>query len=157
MIICRKAKTEDIPDLLKLCRAFHVECDRRELVFKDKKITDLIQYIIDNQFGVVAVNKKVFCDRVLDEEIIGMMGGMLQQDFFFDEIMASDYVLYVKPEYRGQEAGFLMAREFITWAKAHQVKQIHVGINSGINHEHTVNFYERMGFRINGFNMILGD
>ncbi len=42
-----------------------------------------------------------------------MMGAMLQKNVFFDELMAGDYLIYVKPEYRGTEAAQLMVDYYI--------------------------------------------
>ena len=145
----RKATDADIPAVIEMGRAFHQESDYlREMSFNEAKARALIPVVIKTGLGIVAVD---------DEKVIGMMGGILETHIFSDELMSGEYLIYVRPEYRGTEAAARLVCVYINWALEHGVKpqNIGVGVNAGIRTEETVQFYRNLGFRVSGVNLRL--
>ncbi len=145
-MIIRKATIDDIQDIIEMAKAFHRESDARKYTLTNERIKELTTLIISTGLGILAVK---------DGEAIGMMGAMLQKNVFFDELMAGDYLIYVKPEYRGTEAAQLLVDYYIQWAKTYGARCIGIDIESGINDERAINFYNKMGFRVTGYHMKL--
>lgn len=145
-MIIKKATIDDLPVIIEMAKAFHRESDARKYTLTDERIKELTTLIISTGLGILAVK---------DGEAIGMMGAMLQKNVFFDELMAGDYLIYVKPEYRGTEAAQLLVDYYIQWAKTYGARCIGIDIESGINDERAINFYNKMGFRVTGYHMKL--
>ena len=145
-MIIRKATIDDLPVIIEMAKSFHRESDARKYTLTDERIKELTTLIISTGLGILAVK---------DGEAIGMMGAMLQKNVFFDELMAGDYLIYVKPEYRGTEAAQLLVDYYIQWAKTYGARCIGIDIESGINDERAINFYNKMGFRVTGYHMKL--
>jgi GNAT superfamily N-acetyltransferase len=145
-MIIKKATIDDLPVIIEMAKAFHRESDARKYTLTDERIKELTTLIISTGLGILAVK---------DGEAIGMMGAMLQKNVFFDEVMAGDYLIYVKPEHRGTEAAQLMVDYYIHWAKTYGARCIGIDIESGINDERAINFYNKMGFRVTGYHMKL--
>lgn len=145
-MIIRKATIDDIQYIIEMAKSFHRESDARKYTLTNERIKELTTLIISTGLGILAVK---------DGEAIGMMGAMLQKNVFFDELMAGDYLIYVKPEYRGTEAAQLLVDYYIQWAKTYGARCIGIDIESGINDERAINFYNKMGFRVTGYHMKL--
>ena len=77
------------------------------------------------------------------------MGG-LQEEWQSDSLMAFDYCLFVKPEYRGGRAAYMLIKAFTEWAKAQGATWIQCGTATKIQTEKTINFYKKMGFEHTG-------
>ena len=145
-MIIKKATLDDLKYIIPMAQAFHQESVARKYTLTDERIKELTALIISTGMGILAVK---------EGEPIGMMGAMLQKNVFFDELMAGDYLIYVKPEYRGTEAAQLMVDYYILWAKSYGAKCIGIDIESGINDERALNFYNKMGFKTTGYHMKL--
>jgi GNAT superfamily N-acetyltransferase len=145
-MIIKKATIDDLPVIIEMAKSFHRESDARKYTLTNERIKELTTLIISTGLGILAVK---------DGEAIGMMGAMLQKNVFFDELMAGDYLIYVKPEYRGTEAAQLLVDYYIQWAKTYGARCIGIDIESGINDERAINFYNKMGFRVTGYHMKL--
>ena len=103
-MIIKKATLDDLKDIITMARAFHQESEARKFTLTEERIKELTALIISTGLAILAVK---------DGEPIGMMGAMLQKNVFFDELMAGDYLIYVKPEHRGTEAAQLMVDYYI--------------------------------------------
>ena len=145
-MIIKKVTIDDLPAIIEMAKAFHQESDARKYTLTEERIKELTALIISTGLAILAVK---------DGEAVGMMGAMLQKNVFFDELMAGDYLIYVKPAYRGSEAAQLMVDEYIRWAKSYGAKCIGIDIESGINDERALNFYNKMGFITTGYHMKL--
>jgi GNAT superfamily N-acetyltransferase len=145
----RTAQIDDIDALIEMGKAMYEESDLKSLSFNEAKAREKMLNVINEEFAVVyEVNNK----------IIGMMGAWLYQHIFSDDLIAMDYLFYVKPRYRGCAAAAMMAQAFIDWAVLQGVQpaNIMVGVNAGINGNKAVEFWERIGFVRSGVNLRFG-
>ena len=136
----------DIPSVVDLLREMHSESPNyRELLYSPRRVAETCREAMGNGYAVV---------YVVDGEIVGVMGGSVYQPAFSAELTASDYVLYLKPDNRGI-AAIRMVTDYIRWAKARGVKVILVGVTAGIDNEYVAKFYEDMGFRKSGVQLMM--
>lgn len=136
----------DIPSVVDLLREMHSESPNyRELLYSPRRVAETCREAMANGYAAV---------YVVDGEIVGVMGGMVYQPAFSRDLMASDYVLYLKPNNRGI-AAIRLVTDYIRWAKVQGAKIISVGVTAGIDNEYVAKFYEDMGFRKSGVQLMM--
>src|SRR5690554_800259 len=79
--------------------------------------------------------------------IWAMIGPMLP---WSPDLVAMDFILYVKPEDRGSMIGYRLVSEYEKWAFSKGAKEVRISVASGINEDRTSAFYESMGFSSTG-------
>lgn len=96
------------------------------------------------------------CVLIAEEagRIIGMMGGFVAEHFFGHDRIASDYVLYVKPEHRRGTAAVRLIRTFEKWAAEQGVRAIQPGVTTGVANDRVRDLYVRLGYEPNGYTLI---
>lgn len=62
------------------------------------------------------------------------------------DLIAIDQILYVDPEYRGKIYGRDLVRAYYDWASENGAKEVRISVGSGIHHDRTENFYEKLGY-----------
>ncbi len=81
----------------------------------------------------------------LDQVLSGFGAFIITPHYFTDDLIASDILVYVRPERRGSTAAVRIIKEYIKWAKP-LAKDVVLGISSGVHPERTKALYERLGF-----------
>lgn len=141
-----KARITDIPELLEIAVGFWNESPsyQQRPINLNKVKTQLQTLILYPSQGCVLV--------VLDEEdnILGGFLGGLQEEWQSDSLMAFDYCLFVKPQYRGGRAAYLLIKSFIEWAKEAGATWVQCGTATQVNTERTISFYKKFGFEHTG-------
>lgn len=141
-----KALINDIPELLEIAVGFWNESPsyQQRPINLNKVKTQLQTLILYPSQGCVLI--------VLDDEdnILGGFMGGLQEEWQSDSLMAFDYCLFVKPEYRGGRAAYLLIKSFIEWAKEAGATWIQCGTATQINTDKTISFYKKFGFEHTG-------
>lgn len=92
-----------------------------------------------------------FCAVAIGEK--GIVGGMLgvKVPFAFSfTLRASELGLYVAPECRGSSLALKLVRRFEQWARDQDCKRAQVGVTVGINDEHAIRFYKKLGYKVEG-------
>lgn len=136
----REATVYDLETLIALGELMHVESNYRSIIFsKDKTLVTGISIIADPMWCVRVCEGK-------DDEVIGMFVGYVSQFPFSYDLVASDFVLYVLPEYRGSTAALRLLGAYEAWAKSKEAKIINIGTTTGVNTDKVGEFYERLGF-----------
>jgi len=80
----------------------------------------------------------------------GFLWGGCYEIPWSDKKLAMDTLLYVKPEFRGTKAGWLLMLAWERWAKEQGAVEVQISIASGIHEERTGSFYERLGYTKTG-------
>lgn len=140
-MIIRPISITDTLAIVEMGESMHHESAYRHLDYRYDKCMDLCMFVMENpdaQLGIVAVE---------GAEIIGMFGGYVVPYFFGADLVAMDWLLYVKPEHRGGSAAVKLLRHYEAWAREKGAKQAVLGISTEIATDRTLQFYERMGFR----------
>lgn len=149
----REAKHDDIPELVAMGRAMHEESpEYQRMDFSEEKVAKLARYLC----GTMLVPSRPGSALVAEDEgrIIGMMAGFVIEHFFGHDKIASEYVLYVKPEHRRGTAAVRLIRAFEKWALSQGVRAIMPGVTTGNKTERTQALYMHLGYEANGVTLI---
>ena len=143
----RQMTEQDIPEVIELGRKMYSEsANWKCLSFSPTRIEDIARLTIQSGFAMVAEK---------GGRLIGMMAGCVVMPFFSEEIMSCDYVLYVLPEFRSGMAAIHLADGFSAWSRYKGAKLITVGVTAGIDNAAAIAFYEALGFRQSGSQLIM--
>lgn len=135
----RPATVEDIPRIVELGRMMHLESRYAPISFSEEKVAALIEKLISSD-GVVFVAE-------IDGEIVGGIAGAVTEFWFSTEKLAFDYSFFLTPDARqGMQAVRLMVA-FENWAKLNGVRQIDLGITTGVHVDKTAHLYGGMGYK----------
>jgi len=138
-VIVRPMTESDIPILIQMGLRAHLESEYRNMRFSPEKCERLGQAMnsLSNlQCFVVERN----------EEIIAFLMASVEEGYFTNEKTASDLLVYVKPEWRGGRAFYMLVFEYIEWAKEQDVKLIFLSNSTGYEPAKVGRLYEHLGF-----------
>lgn len=122
MLTVRKATENDLLDVFKLVVAMHMETEFRKFNFNPEKALRELHNWIQNHFFVVVVD---------DGRVVGMMAGSKRDQWYSDDVLAAEDLLYVAQENRGTRAAYLLMREFMRWADQIGAQHIRAGVATG--------------------------
>lgn len=137
----RPPTENDLDAMLELLKMMHAESEYRSLPMDDAKVRKWLILAMDK--GFIRVHES--------EGLDGIFMAMLSEYWFNHEVMASDLVLFVKPESRGKRIGFKLIRAYVDWANACRI-EAHLSISTGVEVESTGRLYEKFGFQNVGGN-----
>lgn len=142
-IIVRTANEFDSDMIISLGRAMHRESPRfRKDDFNVAKCQE-------NLKGLTADGGVFIAEK--GEEAVGCMVTMLCEHYFGKTTQALDLFLYVKPDYRGSRAAYLLIKSFEGWARENKAGILQLGITAEIGTEQVRRFYEKMGYKVTGY------
>jgi GNAT superfamily N-acetyltransferase len=81
-----------------------------------------------------------------------MLLGYISEYYFGRDLIASDYLWYVTPEYRGSRAAVLLLRDFQKWAEERNASEVHMGLSTGVHAEKVGALLENLGYDLVGGN-----
>ena len=82
-----------------------------------------------------------------DGQICGGFAGGIGSDWFNQQKVAYDYVMYVQPKFRKTRAAYLLIKSFVDWAHLMGVDRIQCGTTTGVESTSCIRLYEHFGFR----------
>lgn len=136
----RVATLNDIPVLLKFGAAFVQESPNyKNREFVSEEAQQHFESLIDGQ-GVIFVIEH-------HQEVIAGFAGSIGKDWFNNQKIAIDHVMYVLPEFRKTRAAYLLIKSFVDWAHLMNVDRIQCGTTTGVESEGCIRLYEHFGFR----------
>lgn len=80
------------------------------------------------------------------DKLVGVFAGCAFEHFFGTDLVASDLILYVDPEHRGSSAAPRLIKAYEQWARGVGVKEIQLGVSTGVQPERTLRLFEKLGF-----------
>ena len=134
---------------------------KKEDVAGIKELTD--QMLAPTSLGVATVPKitalvtsprclvMLACDA---ERIVGYTCAVVHECIFNDRIRVTDIGVFVLPEYRSTAAAVKLVKHLEEWAKKQGASEIWLGQTTGDNPELVVKFYNRLGYKTQGFNCL---
>jgi len=138
----------DIASLFELGLEKHQESDSNDLTLSADKFINLCWQIMGSPYKLGIVNEEN-----------GILTGMLFADItspqWSTDIIAEEYVFIVSKAHRGGSSAARLIKYYTEWAKRHNVKKIYLSANSGHKTEKLASFYERKGFRMQGYNFVM--
>jgi GNAT superfamily N-acetyltransferase len=139
----RSYEERDYPSLLLLGAYMHYESDFAQFEFNPDRVRQLEALVLTslNHYCFVAEN---------DKGIIGAFVGGVAEFFFSHDKFGFDYLLYIRPEFRGSSAAYRLMLAAMTFCKNAGAKQLRFGVSTGINPEEADRFYKKLGFQQSG-------
>jgi hypothetical protein len=67
--------------------------------------------------------------------------------WFSDDLVASEFGVFLLPEHRGGTAVVRLIREFIRWAQEKGAKMIQIGVSTGVKTGETAALYKAIGLK----------
>ena len=84
---------------------------------------------------------------VIDNAVVGFLWGGTHHLAPWDlTLVASDYLFYVAPEFRGSRAGVGLVKAWRAWAESLGCSEVRLSLASGINEERVGKMYGLLGF-----------
>ncbi len=140
-------EVERLRDILQLGIAMQQEGDYAAVPFDiEQAAKSILAMVINNPngFGLLA-----YTDQGV---AAGMIAGSVTPYFFSQGSVASDFVWYVKPEYRGSRAAIKLLKAFKSWATEKGALQLYMGVTTNVSAERTGEMLKRFGFEHVGGN-----
>ena len=91
---------------------------------------------------------------IKDNKLIGFIAGLKHEHFFSNKEKVSDLGFYVLPEHRGCSAAVKLIRKLEGWTKDNQINDLCIGQTTSVEINKTKQFYERLGYKVVGFNTV---
>ncbi len=136
----REMLETDLPQVTELAWAMHQESCYRDNDFKVAKVRSIWDQKVALPGG--------YCLLVAeqDTEVIGVFAGVAFKHFFGDDWVCSDLILYVTPEHRGGSSAPRLIKAYEEWARRIGVKEIQIGVSTGVQEERTAQFFQKLGY-----------
>lgn len=135
----RPATHDDIDVLTDLGEQMHVESRFAKLPLDRAKVRALFAHLIESPDGLLVVAEK-------DGDVIGGFAGYIVEHYFARTKVASDFGLFISPDFRGGMSAPRLLKAYIDWAKENGAVMIQAGITTGVHVEESTRLYERLGF-----------
>lgn len=87
-------------------------------------------------------------------KLVGFVCGVVHESVFNTTKRVSDIGLYVAPEYRNSEIAAVLIEHLETWAMKMGASQIWLGQTTGDYPKLVERFYNRLGYKTQGFNCL---
>ena len=147
----RQIENKDFADVVRLGSLMHKESRYHDFNFDFDKCFRLLAYVKEAP--------KEWCCFVAEnaeKELIGVFIGYANSHPFGNDVIASDFILYLLPEHRGGTIAVRLIKKFEAWAKELGVKEIVLGVSTEVNVERTSKLYERLGYAAKGHTFMKG-
>lgn len=140
----RRMLLKDMPQVLAMGRACAAESPRyRDKGWEDTKVEKLLKGIMAGD-----INHGLFVAENDEHQLVGMALGVIGTYFFSSERYATDLVVYVAPGLRGGITPIRLIKALEEWAQGAGVRELLLGVSTGINPEQAVCVYEKLGFKM---------
>lgn len=136
----RQATTADVPALVALGERMHKESSFSSMRFSREKVYKRLVTLVQADYGfAVAVEQ--------EGRVVGGMVGAVFEDWYTTDKVATDFALFLEPEFRNGITAARLVSRFVSWAKASGAKQIRPGVSTGEVGAGAERLYEHFGFR----------
>lgn len=138
-VILRVATLSDIPILVQFGELFMAESPNYQgRQYDPEKAEKHYKSLLKDGLLLVVEEKQKVC---------GGFAGGIGKDWFNDQKIAFDYVLYVKPEHRKTRAAYMLVDGFIRWAQLSGASRIQVGTTTGVESDGCIRLYRHFGLK----------
>ena len=137
----RFADVADIPVLIDMASEYHSETRQSVIPYDRARSSRQFRSILDPP------NRKIclILAEDHDKRIIGHMTGSMAEHPCVNAQIATGHDLYVRPEWRGTQAGEALFQAFKKWAQSQQADVIRIDLESGTQLNRLDAFLKRMG------------
>lgn len=137
----RPATLDDLNMLMGIAVAMHRESPRfSKLSFSHAKVQQLFATLVNAPSGLLLVAER-------DSMLTGAVAAVICPHWFSDELVATEYGVFILPEHRGGMAAARLVRAYVGWAKEQGARLIQCGISTDVHHEETAALYQALGLK----------
>lgn len=126
-----------------LARLMHKESTYRDLDFCEDRLMDVYKGTLEGHYTV-------FVNETPENNISGMVGGVISPHFFGNDLIVQDLFIYVHENARHGYLGVKLIKQLEAFADKRGAKVVCLGITTGINEERTAKLYEKLGYTYSG-------
>jgi GNAT superfamily N-acetyltransferase len=143
----RFATSADIPELVQLGLKVHAETTQASLPFSPDRLTGQLNACL------TPVNQK-YCILAAESDgaIVGVIWGYIAQHYFSEAWVATEYMFYVLPEFRGTPLAVRLLHAFRKWAENRGAAEVMICMTTGVDVEKFDRFLRKMKFDYVGGN-----
>lgn len=147
----RRATAGDVDALVEMGRALHAESpEYRDEPFEPEVLRKWLHARLVTT--LLADDNAVFVALVAGE-IVGVLVAIIVPRWFNSRRIAAELTLYVAPAHRGGRAFPRLVEAYKAWAEGEGATRAALGISTGIHPERTVRAYQRLGAKLDGYNL----
>jgi len=143
----RDATEEDVIPMVSWGKLMYEQSQFNKYDWDDIKVIGLVRMIIKDPMGIAVV-----AELEDSKQIVGGMIGMVREHFFGKDLEASDYAVFLAPEFRQSAAGFAVIKAYIKKATELGANEITLGNSTGNQPDRVAKLYEKIGFTRYGYN-----
>lgn len=144
MIEIRKARLQDVWQLVRLAQEMHEESDYSRFIFDPIKLSENLNQLVNAPWGVVVV-------AVKDDNIVGALVGEISGHYFGPGLVASDWGFFITPSERKGLLAVNLLKAWIKEAKRCGADTICIANSTGVEIEKVKSLYEYVGFNHKGY------
>lgn len=140
----REATLTDIQSVIQLGWLMHDEAPNyARMTFAPDKVEKIVSALVQAENGLVLVAED-------GDKVIGGVVAEVCEHWGHTELMAFEYVVYVKPEYRHCMLGVNLIRQYFKWARDRGVKPgfTSIGLSTGIQTDRLKELYQKLGCQL---------
>ncbi|MEN8419336.1 GNAT family N-acetyltransferase [Acinetobacter baumannii] len=135
----RVATLNDIPTLVEFGKSFIDEAPNyQNRHYCPESAEDHFKKLLKEGVIFVVEHNGVLC---------GGFAGGIGKDWFNNQKIAFDYVMYVKPDFRKTRVAYMLVTAFINWAKILKADRIQCGTTTGVESLGCIRLYKHFGLR----------
>lgn len=139
----RPMTLDDLPRLIEMGREFYDESEEYKLYsFDEDKLVALGHLAMEGEYAICLVHER-------DGTVDGMLYGFAYEQFFSEDMSASEMFVFASKDARGAFIGKRLLMAFELWAESLGVKEMRVGVSAGITTERTIGLYKKLGYNYN--------
>jgi GNAT superfamily N-acetyltransferase len=148
----RRATAADIPELLDMARELHAESP----AFRDEPFEPEVvrRWLAQRMATVLLADDNAVFVTTAGGHLTGVLVALVIDSWFNRSRTAAELTLYVRPQHRGGRALPALVRAYKAWARAQGAAKAALGVSTGIHPERTVHAYRKLGFKLDGYNVI---
>lgn len=129
----------DIPALLELCRLSHKECRYRSWPFSEEMAAEMLRRsLAPDAFGVKCVDVR--------NNIAGFYIGSITTMEFSPRPVGMQTLFWVKPQFRGTKAFYLLMKAFLRWCDSKQALPF-IAPHFATDNSKTYRMLEKLGLK----------
>lgn len=138
----RDALAHDLIPLVELGRRMHAEAPMyRDFGYDEDKVFALLARVQREGFLMVSE---------LDGQIVGGFAGILVENWFSRDKVASEVAIFLDSAYRGGTTALRLVSAFVAWSKARGARRVSMGVTTGVHAERTGALFVACGFAHTG-------
>lgn len=144
----RAARLEDIPHLVEIGHAYHLESRFKAYDYDSAKLTASLKALIQDTSG----SRCFFVADDKEQKPYGLLMGCIESYFFSNCLVAQSILFWVHPDHRGGSAALKLVTAFKKWAENRKVFEVAIGVNSAVHIDRADKFFRKLGFQLTGGN-----